>query len=416
MLAAGDVVGGKYRVDRILGEGGMGQVWAARHAVTGKHVALKILKSEREEDRARLLREARAACAVRHAGVAQVHDITTLDDGSPMLVMDLLEGESLRARLLRDGSLSFEDTCAILSDVLAAVHAAHAIGIVHRDLKPDNVFLCKDGSVKVLDFGIAKLVTAEADPDNAGLTMSGAMLGTPYYMAPEQAFAEKDIDARADLWAIGVMIYECLTGERPTQAANLGQILKIITTRSFRPLGERAPNVPRELAAIVDRCLSLDRADRPSSAEEIKRVLDACKAGAPIVITPRLGQHEDHGAALATTVRAVPSTPKLPEDKPPTAPSRWPLLALGAIAIGAASVMLARTTAKPTPRAPEVSATAPEPHATLPVEAPPVTTTARAPEPTPGPIKTSRTAAAPSAIPSASSSARRVQVVTVPPF
>jgi serine/threonine-protein kinase len=161
---AGAVVAGRYRLDRRIGEGGMGVVWAATHLRTQKTLALKLLRAAvagDEDTRRRLVREARAACAVQHPNVVAIHDVVELDDGSPVLVMDLLEGESLRDRLTREGVLSLPTLAAILLPVVSAVGAAHALGIVHRDLKPENVFLAREPGgrrgVRVLDFGIAKL-------------------------------------------------------------------------------------------------------------------------------------------------------------------------------------------------------------------------------------------------------------------
>ena len=395
----------------------MGQVWAAEHEVTGKHVALKLLKSERDEDRKRLLREARAACTVKHPGIAIVHDVMELDTGEPLLVMDLLEGESLRAKLLRDGSLPLDVTAKIMTQVLDAVGAAHASGIVHRDLKPDNVFVCADGTVKVLDFGVAKLITTDHDAEAAGLTASGSMLGTPYYMAPEQAFGEKDVDARADLWAAGVMIYECLSGERPTQADNLGQILKIITTRSFRALDERVEGLPKDVSVLVERCMRLDKSDRPQSAAEIMRALEPYTRGdvPRLVVTPR---DEEPSTALASTVRAVPSAPKLP-DPAPKSRSMWPTAALVLVVLvaGAGIWSLTRTQTPPAqipPSTPSAQASiAPEPVAST-TPAPTIEKSA------PAPIATGRIVLKPAATASASAgpseSIRRTKVVTDPPF
>jgi serine/threonine protein kinase len=221
-LSTGRVILGRFRLERELGHGGMGTVWAATHTLTGKSLALKFLKASSAGDetaRRRFFREARSACAVRHPHVVSVHDVIELDDGAPVMVMDLLEGESLRARLDRENTISLELLRPIVIQVLSALEALHAQGIVHRDLKPDNVFLCSAAGegVKLLDFGIAKHVardeaSTEGATDTGALTGTGAMLGTPFYMAPEQAFGEKDIDARVDLWAIGIVLYECLAG------------------------------------------------------------------------------------------------------------------------------------------------------------------------------------------------------------
>ncbi|MEZ4307696.1 MAG: protein kinase [Polyangiaceae bacterium] len=272
-LTSGQLLLDRYRLDRRLGEGGMSVVWAGTHVVTGKQVALKLLKSEASGDEAtrrRMLREARAACAVVHRNVVQIHDVLELPSGAPVLVMDLLSGESLRDRLQRRRTLSVSETATLLVPVVSAAGTAHAAGVIHRDLKPDNIHLAEeDGDlcVKVLDFGIAKLVETgnNASQINA-LTNTGTMLGTPYYMAPEQILGEP-IDHRIDIWALGVILYECLAGERPTEAENIGKILKRVLTNEIEPLTARCPQLPREVTTLVDRMLSQNAASRPSMRE-----------------------------------------------------------------------------------------------------------------------------------------------------
>jgi eukaryotic-like serine/threonine-protein kinase len=277
----GAVVAGRFRLDRKIGEGGMALVWAATHCVTHKQVALKTLKPERAADshlRHRFIREARAACAVRHPNIVEIDDVLELEDGSPVMVMDLLHGESLGDRLRRDGAMPIAEVARILLPVVSAVGTAHAGGIVHRDLKPDNIFLADDGNggtvVKVLDFGIAKVLSIESDAaQSGGLTGTGALLGTPYYMAPEQIFGDHDIDWRADAWALGIILYECLSGRRPTEADNIGQILKIVMTDGIVPLQKVAPQTPTDVTLLVQHLLTRDRAARPRSLAEVQQVL-----------------------------------------------------------------------------------------------------------------------------------------------
>jgi len=257
----------------------MSVVWAGTHLRTGKEVALKLLKSEAAKDEAtrrRMLREARAACAVKHPNVVEIHDVLELEDGSPVLVMDLLRGESLRDRLLRRAPLSVQETATLLLPVVSAAATAHAAGIVHRDLKPENIFLAHEGgrtNVKVLDFGIAK-VTASSNVVSQvnALTNTGTMLGTPYYMAPEQILGEA-IDHRADVWSLGVILYECLVGVRPTEAENIGKILKRVLTNEIEPLSSKAPDLPAEVTGLVDRMLMQAASDRPASMREVGEVL-----------------------------------------------------------------------------------------------------------------------------------------------
>jgi tRNA A-37 threonylcarbamoyl transferase component Bud32 len=250
----------------------MGVVWAARHTVTRKAVALKMLRPEKALDsvrRARFLREARAASAVVHPNIIAIRDFIELEDGTLAMVMDLLEGESLAQRLAREGRMTVDTLAPIMVQVLSAVGTAHAAGIVHRDLKPDNIFLVPDRgrvSVRVLDFGIAKVLEGGDDVTPLGpLTETGGMLGTPCYMAPEQLYGERDIDTRADVFALGVVLHECLSGRRPTEAENIGQILRIFAAGTIVPLRVAAPGVPDDVGELVDRMLDLDRSTRPAS-------------------------------------------------------------------------------------------------------------------------------------------------------
>src|SRR5258708_1475906 len=207
-MREGDLVGGRYQVEALIGEGGMGSVWRARHTVTGKRAALKILPNHRDDLPTRFFREARAACAVEHENVVAVHDVLEEPEG-PVMVMELLQGESLRDRIARDAKLSEREALRLLAPVVSAVSAAHAQGIVHRDLKPENIFVTRAGTVKVLDFGVAKLIGDGAKP----ITETGAIVGTLLYMAPEQAFG-RNVDHRVDIWAIGAMMYELIAGRR----------------------------------------------------------------------------------------------------------------------------------------------------------------------------------------------------------
>lgn len=276
-LEPGTIVAGRYVLERVVGEGGMGVVWAAKHTVTGKPFALKFLKESRASDpksQRRLVREAKAACAVRHPAVAEVLDVLELDSGAPFLVMDLLEGETLTAKLARQGTLTTADVEAIFVPVVEALRAAHEVGVVHRDLKPENVFLARttDGrtQVKVVDFGIAKLASLSDSPH---VTDTGDLVGTPMYMAPEVVFGELDVDGRADVWALGVMLYEAFAGAAPTSAATVGLTLKAITRETIRPLGEVAPDVPAHLAAVIMCMLSQDREARPALTD-VQRALE----------------------------------------------------------------------------------------------------------------------------------------------
>ncbi len=284
-LVPGDVLASRYVLEARLGRGGMGEVWRAKRLETRERVAVKFLRDDLAADAAsqkRFLREARAASAVRHPNVVEMYDVLE-NEGTPFLVMELLAGETLGNRLRRKGALSPAETAAILLPVFDAVEAAHAAGIVHRDLKPENIFLARDGDqvrVRVLDFGIAKQMEKLSTPmmgevgaTTAPVGTTGAMIGTPYYMAPEQALGERDVDGRADLWSLGVILYECLSGKRPTEAATLGGVLKIIVTDGMVPLGELMPDLDPHLADEVMDLLRSDREMRASSLGALRTSL-----------------------------------------------------------------------------------------------------------------------------------------------
>lgn len=281
-LESGDVVGDRYVLDRVVGEGGMGVVWSATDEVTGARVAVKALKSPSPELCRRIVREARVAAAVAHPNVLEVRSIIPLPDGSPAIVMDLLDGVPLSAELAaRGGKLDVRDAVAILLPLVAAVRAAHAKGIVHRDLKPANVFLARDGSsraavVMLLDFGLAKAVAVD-DEAAEKITRSGAIVGTPHYMAPEQLFGERGVDARADIWSIGAIAYELLSGRKALDGRSYAQLVKSATKGVARSLAELAPDTPAALVSIVMKTLSVDPNARPSIVE-VHAVLDALAA------------------------------------------------------------------------------------------------------------------------------------------
>ena len=333
-FAEGTLVG-HHRLEKTIGRGGMGVVWAAVDTRDERRVALKFLDDVRRDDpvsHARFLREAEMASKLTHPNVVRVHAIDYTLEGTPFLVMDLLEGESLRARMKSARRLSPKECGELLAPVAAAARAAHEAGIVHRDLKPENVFLSTDG-VRILDFGIAKRLTREEVADT--FTSTGAMLGTPAYMAPEQIYGERDIDGKADVWALGVMLYECLSGARPVDGG-VGQILKAVTSGRIVPLGERVPEAAT-LGRFVMKMLAAEPADRPTM-EEVERVLLALRDDAApvavgrgrVVLLGALGGIVLIGAgafALSLAHRApaqVASVASETESAPPPEPSAPP--------------------------------------------------------------------------------------------
>jgi serine/threonine protein kinase len=273
----GTLVGGKYRVDRLIGRGGMGAVFAATNVAIGKRVALKFLGREAARDPAatvRFQREAQAAGVIESEHIVHVFDAGTSPDGLPFLVMELLSGEDLRARLDREGPLPIPEAVKIASEVLRALVRAHAAGIVHRDLKPDNVFLCRrdDGSdlVKIVDFGISKLAHQGG---TERITYRGTVLGTAQYVSPEQAHGRDDVDHRADLHGVGVLLFEMLTGRPPHLAPSYEAVLVAICTEDAPDVRSIRADTPHGLATAVSCALAREPRARFGSASEFLETL-----------------------------------------------------------------------------------------------------------------------------------------------
>jgi eukaryotic-like serine/threonine-protein kinase len=263
----GRCLGGRYRVGTPLGAGGMGEVWAARDLVLDRPVAVKVLGGALAGDgRAaeRLRREARAAGRLDHPNIARVLDLGE-QDGRPYLVMELLEGESLAARIDRAGPMAPAAAARVVAAVADALQAAHSAGVVHRDVKPGNVFLTSGGEVKVLDFGIASAA------GEAGLT-TGDLLGTPAYLAPERALGRPATPA-ADLYSLGVVLYELLAGRRPFEGGSDIELAMAHVNARPAPLGLVAPSAPPTLVAACEHALAKDPAARPPSAAAFARLL-----------------------------------------------------------------------------------------------------------------------------------------------
>src|SRR5690606_26620253 len=267
---------GKYVIERVLGQGGMGVVVLASHIALGSKVAIKFLLPEACNHPGaveRFLREARAAVQIQSEHVARVSDVGTLDTGLPYMVMEYLDGNDLSDEILARGTLPVEEAVGHLMEALEAIAEAHALGIVHRDLKPANLFLAKkkDGSraIKVLDFGISKAVqTGEAN-----LTQTSSMMGSPLYMAPEQIRNAKGVDARADVWSLGVILHECLSGRPPFGGETLSGVLAAIVADAPEPLETIRPDLPPLLISAVSRCLEKDPARRVQHVAELAQLL-----------------------------------------------------------------------------------------------------------------------------------------------
>ena len=358
------IIGGKYRLLRKLGQGAMGAVWQAEHLALRSQVAVKFIQVDtalHAEALPRFLREAQAAASLRSPHVVQILD-HGVDDGVPYIAMELLEGETLAARLERVGHLEARDVSRVMTQVGRAIARAHESGIIHRDLKPDNVFLVRNDDeelVKVLDFGIAKSGDAEGlGAPVVADTRTGALMGTPYYMSPEQTEGAKRADARSDIWSLGVMAFECLLGRRPFEAETLGGLLLAICSKPMPIPSEIAP-VPAGFDAWFARACARDVKQRFTSAKEaIQNLRSVCEGSAagpnPAAVRPGLlsvptpaSQVESalsaSGGSAGTSAEGFASTNMRAASarlRKSTSVLAWVLVALSLIAIAAASYLL----------------------------------------------------------------------------
>jgi eukaryotic-like serine/threonine-protein kinase len=275
----GDLLAGKYRVEKVLGFGGMGVVVSAFRGDLEQRVAVKFLSqaaAERPDAAERFRREARAAAKIRSEHVARVLDVGTLDTGLPYMVMEFLEGNDIADELRRHERLPIVEAVDFILQAIEALAEAHAGGVVHRDLKPGNLFLARraDGTrrVKVLDFGISKALTGSS-VEELSLTKTAALIGSPLYMAPEQMRSAKDVDTRADIWSLGAMLYEMLTGQPPYTGESVPQLCAALLHDDPIPLRQHRPEIPEGLEQAVLRCLMKDRNHRFPTVFELGRGL-----------------------------------------------------------------------------------------------------------------------------------------------
>ncbi len=277
-LREGDLVAGKYRIERVLGIGGMGVVVAAHHVELEEKVAIKVLLPELmalEEAVTRFAREARAAVKIKSEHVARVFDVGTLESGAPYIVMELLAGIDLSEWLARTGRLQVETAVDFVLQACVGVAEAHAIGIVHRDIKPANLFCTKksDGTftIKVLDFGISKGTGVPAL--GASVTQPAQVMGSPTYMSPEQIHAPLEVDVQADVWAMGITLYELLAGAAPFGGASVAEVAYRIASERPAPLREFRSDVPEALEAVILRSLEKDKMNRHANVAELAATL-----------------------------------------------------------------------------------------------------------------------------------------------
>ncbi|WP_281315100.1 serine/threonine-protein kinase [Polyangium sp. y55x31] len=363
----GRVLAERYALVRPLAEGAMATVWVAEDRVSGGEVAIKAISLDaagwRTEVRDRFMKEARLLALAQHEHLVGVRDVGETEDGFLYLVLDLLDGETLADRIARDPPLDWKEAGAISLAITRGVAALHRAGIVHRDLKPANIVLHRaNGSTvpKIIDLGISKVRAAAADPELcATLTATGQVLGTPQYMSYEQALGDPDVDARSDVWALGVILYEMLARRRPFEAPNANAVLAAIRRKDAPALAEVARDVPAALAKLVDRCLLTDRAERFKDAGEMAEALQTALCSAAADPTPaEPPPPETKKPASAATPKPSPAPtpapiPTVTSDPKPTrsrAIAGVMLLAGAALLGGTIATFLTRDPA-PTPQA-----------------------------------------------------------------
>ena len=335
----GQILAGKYRIDRVLGAGGMGMVLAATHLVLGSRVAIKVMLGGGKrgpEHEARFMREARVASMLRSEHAGKVLDVGTTEQGATYIVMEYLDGRDLGALLQARGPLPVDEAVSFVLQACEAIAEAHGLGIVHRDIKPANLFLTTGVSgapcVKVVDFGIAK----QSDETQA-LTQTGAALGSPLYMSPEQMRGSRDVDARSDIWALGVTLYQLLAGTTPFHADTLMAVVSIVQLEPPTPLAEYRADVTPSLAAVIHQCFEKDPARRWQSVSAFAAALaphgSAVSAGYAARIAsvqqvdvapsrPTTELRTPSGAGLVETASVSSASPT--SASPPLAASRTP--------------------------------------------------------------------------------------------
>ncbi len=367
-LNPGDIVAGRYEVMALAGEGGMAQVYAARHLHLSEQYAIKVLRSELAQDKnivSRFLQEARAAAQLRSDHTCRVFDVGLMPSGIPYIVMELLHGEDLGGHLVRTGRLPVEDAVEFVIQACEALAEAHSVGLVHRDIKPENLFVTTrpDGwrSIKLLDFGISKLV----DPDTLASTVrrhldTADLMGTPHYMAPEHIRSSNDAEARSDLWSLGVVLYELLSGQLPFDGATVPEVSASILETEPPSLDALRPDLPPGLVEAVHWCLSKPTELRVSSAAELAAQLVPFAPRRTRAVVERvqsLARSQGEHIQIPPSIMPPPLPPVTitSDPAPPPAEShllRWGLVALFVFACAAGVTWMQSRKSTPTSATP----------------------------------------------------------------
>lgn len=317
-IAPGDIIAGKYRVDHIIGQGGMGVVVSAMHIHLDERVAIKLLRPEgayRTEASERFMREAKAAVKIKSQHVCKVLDVGIMPDNRPYMVMEYLEGRDLGEELERNGPLPEAVAVDYVLQACDALAEAHKRGIVHRDLKPSNLFLCKNQknpTIKLLDFGVSKFKDNSLLPNTQpSLTAEAALIGTPYYMSPEQIRSAKNVDERADVWALGVILYELISCRLPFDGTSATEVLAAICGDKPKQLRDACPAVSEDVSEIVGACLAKNLEERMPNVRELVRALAAVAPDKASTIDERLAGINVH-ATTGNYPAVVPPTTRGP--------------------------------------------------------------------------------------------------------
>jgi eukaryotic-like serine/threonine-protein kinase len=315
----GATLAGKYVLEDRIGAGGMGEIYAARNDVTGARVAVKIMRGDtgrNEKAVRRFLREGRVAAKLESRHVTRVYEFgVSKDDGVLFCVFELLQGIDFAELITRDGPAPIALCVDRMMEALAGVAEAHVNGIVHRDLKPGNLFLVDDGSegeiVKVLDFGIAKILQG-GELVHGALTSTTALVGSPLYMSPEQLKSSKNVDVRADIWSLGVVLYEMTTGDVPFMGSSLGTLLKAVLEGRPTPAAERRPEIPAPLSAAIMRCLAHDADARFATVHELASAIAPFGTNRSGLALQEIEMHFGSETGQAAAADSSPSVPSLP--------------------------------------------------------------------------------------------------------